>query len=73
MRKVFFTKVASVTDNYPRQDIHIVLGDFNVVSGSDRAGNKHLSFLMPQGLIPAVRIESFLETLFVPRDRISGL
>ena len=37
VKDIFYAKLASVADSCPRRDIHIVLGDFNVVSGGDRA------------------------------------
>ncbi|XP_069972314.1 uncharacterized protein [Penaeus vannamei] len=38
VKEIFCTKLASVSDSCPQRDIHIVLGDFNAVSGCDRAG-----------------------------------
>ncbi|XP_069977429.1 uncharacterized protein [Penaeus vannamei] len=38
MKKMFYAKLVSVSDRCPRCDIRIVLGDFNAVSGCDRAG-----------------------------------
>ena len=35
---MFYAKLASMVDSCPRRDIRIVLGDFNAVSGCDRAG-----------------------------------
>ncbi|MCT5353420.1 hypothetical protein LZK34_32860, partial [Pseudomonas aeruginosa] len=38
VKEAFYAKLASVADDCPRRDIRIVLGDFNAVSGCDRAG-----------------------------------
>ncbi|XP_069985543.1 craniofacial development protein 2-like [Penaeus vannamei] len=38
VKEMFYSKLALVSDRWPRRDIRIVLGDFNVVSGCDRAG-----------------------------------
>ena len=38
VKEMFYAKLASVTDSCPRRDIRIVLGDFNAVSGCERAG-----------------------------------
>ena len=38
VKEMFYAKLASVTDSCPRRDIRVVLGDFNAVSGCDRAG-----------------------------------
>nr|XP_027221561.1 uncharacterized protein LOC113813715 [Penaeus vannamei] len=40
VEEVFYAKLTSVVDKCPRQDIHIVLGNFNAVSSCDRAGYK---------------------------------
>ena len=37
-KEVFYTKLDPVLDQCPRHDAIIVLGDFNVVTGIDRAG-----------------------------------
>ena len=37
---MFYTKLDSVLDQCPRRDTLIVLGDFNVVTGTERAGYK---------------------------------
>ncbi|XP_069995883.1 craniofacial development protein 2-like [Penaeus vannamei] len=38
VKEMLHAKVASVLDRCPQRDICVVLGDFNVVSGCDRAG-----------------------------------
>ena len=38
VKEMFYAKLASVADGCPRRDIRLVLGDFNAVSGCDRAG-----------------------------------
>ena len=38
VKEMFYAKLTSVADRCPRRDIRIVLGDFNAVSGCDRAG-----------------------------------
>lgn len=40
VKEVLYTKLKSVTDGCPQQDIHNILEDFNVVTGCDRAGNE---------------------------------
>ena len=37
-KEMFYAKLASVVDSCPQRDIRLVLGDFNAVSGCDRAG-----------------------------------
>ena len=37
-KEMFYAKLDSVLDQYLRQDTPIVLGDFNVVTGTERAG-----------------------------------
>ena len=38
--KMFYPKLDSVLDQCPRRDALIVLGDFNAVTGTERAGCK---------------------------------
>ncbi|XP_069980162.1 craniofacial development protein 2-like [Penaeus vannamei] len=38
VKEMFYTKLASVSDRCPQRDIHVVLGDFNVVCGYHQAG-----------------------------------
>ncbi|XP_069989709.1 uncharacterized protein [Penaeus vannamei] len=38
VKEMFYNKLAYVSDRCSQRDIHIVLGDFNVVSGCHRAG-----------------------------------
>ena len=37
-KEMFYAKLDSVLDQCPRRDARIVLGDFNAVTGSERAG-----------------------------------
>ena len=38
VKEMFYAKLTSVADGCPKRDIRLVLGDFNAVSGCDRAG-----------------------------------
>ncbi|XP_069979425.1 uncharacterized protein [Penaeus vannamei] len=38
VKEISYTKLAAVSDSYPWRNIQIGLGDFNTVSGCDRAG-----------------------------------
>ncbi|XP_069989707.1 uncharacterized protein [Penaeus vannamei] len=71
--EMFYTKLASVADSCPRRDIRIVLGDFNAVSGCDRAGYE--MSVGPHGSGADIGSEnSFLSRDFVKSQklRISG-
>ena len=37
-KEVFYAKLESILDQCPRRDVLVVLGDFNAVTGTDRAG-----------------------------------
>ncbi|XP_069987690.1 uncharacterized protein [Penaeus vannamei] len=38
VNEIFYAKLISVSDRCPRRDVRIVLGNFNALSGCDRAG-----------------------------------
>ena len=50
--EMFYTKLDSVLDQFPRHDALIVLGDFNAVTGTERLAMKYV--LVPMVLVPGM-------------------